>query len=202
MKKLQFRELNNKNDIERYIEKVEDYSGVRLPYNYAKESTIVGVFLQKTLVGGYMLVTKPEFRSLMFLPDKIKSSCEFLKKDKFEMMEVNGLWVGPSIKTPQMQFRFWIRLLRDIFFCRKKYLLMMSNRKHKAIERIHNLTDPVNLYEGESKLLGGQKTHEDIRIAYTTRWRMVFNIPKYYLELRQREARLSTTFKQRVYART
>jgi hypothetical protein len=202
MDKLKFKKINTRSGIEQFIIKVEDYSGVRLPYNYASNSEIVGAFLHGKVVGGYMLVTKPEFRSLMFIPDEIKSSNPFFKKDSFEMMEVNGLWLGSSIKTPKLQFAFWIHLLKDIFFCRKNYLLMMSNTKHKAIERIHNLTNPERLYEGVPALSGAERTHDSVRVTYTTRWNMVLNLPKYYLEMKRREGRLSETFKNRIYAQT
>ena len=128
MDKLVFRTINNKKEIDLYIDKVEDYSGVRLPFNYVQNSRLVGVFLHEKLVGGYMLVTKPEFRSVMFVPDQVRNSNEFFGYDKFEMMEVNGLWLGKSIKTPKMQFKFWTHVIKDIFFCRKKYLLLMSNK--------------------------------------------------------------------------
>lgn len=202
MGKLEFKKISTELGIEQYIDKVEDYSGVRLPYDYASRSNIVGAFLRGKLVGGYMLVTTPEFRSLMFIPDEVKSSNPFFSKDKFEMMEVNGLWIGSSIKTPKLQFTFWLHLLKDIFFCRKNYLLMMSNTKHKAIERIHSMTNPEHLYEGIPSLNGGEKTHSSVRVTYTTRWNIVLNLPKYYLEMKRREGRLSETFKSRIYAQT
>lgn len=202
MDKLEFRKIDTEAEVERYVENWENYSGVRLPLDYANNSEVVGAFLHGKLVGGYMLVTRPEFRSLMFVPDEIKASHSFFQNDKFEMMEVNGLWVGTRIRTPQLQFKFWTHLLKDIFFCRKNYLLMMSNSKHKAIEKIHNLTNPQFLYEGAPKLLGSQHTHASVRVTYTTRWRMILNLPKYYLEMKNRESRLSTTFKDRIYAQT
>lgn len=202
MAKLEFRKITEEAEVEQYVEKWEDYSGVRLPLDYANNSDVVGAFLHGKLVGGYMLVTRPEFRSLMFVPDAVKSSHQFFENDKFDMMEVNGLWVGSNIKTPKLQFKFWIHLLKDIFFCRKNFLLMMSNSKHKAIEKIHNLTDPQFLYEGAPALMGNQTSHACVRVTYTTRWNLIFNLPKYYLEMKNRESRLSTTFKDRIYAGT
>ena len=127
MKAIEFRAITCDNQIQSYIDKVESHTGVRLPFAYAKKSRIVGVFAQNQLVAGYMLVTVPEFRSLMFVPDKVKRSNEFFNEDSYQMMEVNGLWIGPALKTPNLQFRVWMHLLKDILLSKKKYLLLMSD---------------------------------------------------------------------------
>ena len=99
MEKLTFKTLTSQEEIEFVLQKVESNHGVRLPTEYANNSKIVGAFLQGQLSACYMLVTRPEFRSLLFVPDHIKKSSELLQNDKFEMMEVNGLWIGPSLKN-------------------------------------------------------------------------------------------------------
>ncbi len=189
MKSLEFRTITSESQIEIFLNKVESYTGVRLPLAYAMKSRIVGVFSQNQLVGGYMLVTSPEFRSFMFVPDKVKRSNVFFAQDKFQMMEVNGLWIGPGIKSPNAQFRVWMNLLKDILLCKKKYLLLMSNCGNKTIRKIHNMTAPSTLYEGDSMVYAGEKTHQKIRIAYTTRWKAFSNLPKYFMELQSRRSR-------------
>ena len=92
-----------------------------------------------------MLVTRPEFRTLMFVPDSCKNTHDFFNNSPYEMMEVNALWVGPAIKTVPMQLRFWTQLVLDIFLCRKRYLLLMSNPKNKAIQSIHRMTSQTSL---------------------------------------------------------
>lgn len=202
MDKLIFKKIKRDSEISAFAEKVKHYTGVDLPFQYLKKSEIVGAFSQDKMVAGYMLVTTPAFRSMMFLPDQLKSQDDFFRNDQYEMMEVNGLWIGPQVKSPKMQFRIWIRLLRDIFMCRKKYLLLMSNSNNKAIKKIHDLTNPTYLYEGNPQILGGEKTYDAVRVGYTTRWRMLKNIPRYFLELKKRESKVNPAFKERVYART
>jgi hypothetical protein len=141
------------------------------------------------MVAGYMLVTKPSFRSLMFVPDKVKQSQTFFRKDSYDMMEVNGLWIGPGVKSPSSQFKIWMHLLKDVLLCRKKYLLLMSDINNKTIRRIHDMTAPCNLYEGESFSFAGEQTHRKIRVAYTTRSRALMNLPKYLIELNSRKVR-------------
>ena len=149
-----------------------------------------------------MLVSKPQFRSLLFVPDSIKSSSKFFKNDTYEMLEVNGVWLSPAIKTPKMQYKFWMKLLLDIFLTKKKYLLLMSNLKNKNIGYLHSLANPEILYEGSPNLMAGEKSHEMIRVGYTTRWRAVLNLPKYWLELKSRERRARNFAKQRQFSRS
>lgn len=202
MEKIVFRTIKSEEETEQFINKVENYSGVRLPLTYVKRSKVVGAFLHGKLAAGYMIVTKAPFRSLSFVPDSIKKSNEFFDKDQFNMMEVNGLWIGPSIKKPRLQFRVWLNLAKDIIFSRKNYLLLMSNSKNRNIEYLHSLTNPKTLYEGSPNLMAGDKSHSRIRVAFTTRWNCFLCIPKYWMVVsknRQRRAKIAE--KQRNLAR-
>jgi len=202
MEKMTFKTLVTDQEIDLFIDKIENYTSVRLTKVYANNSRIVGAFLHDKIVGGYMLVSKPQFRSLLFVPDSIKSDSEFFKNDTYEMLEVNGVWLSPAIKTPKMQYKFWMKLLLDIFLTKKKYLLLMSNLKNKNIGYLHSLANPEILYEGSPSLMAGEKSHEMIRVGYTTRWRAVLNLPKYWLELKSRERRARNFAKQRQFSRS
>ena len=201
MDKMIFRTIVSKEETDSFLDKVENYSGVRLPHNYAKNGKIIGVFLHNKLVAGYMLVTNSSFRSLLFVPDEQKKSHDFFSKDKFEMMEINGLWIGPAIKTPAMQFKIWLKLILDIFLARKNYLLLMSNVRNKNIEYLHSFVDPETLYVGSPNLMPGENSHAKIRVAYTTRWKVILSIPKSILELKRRKQRAIRAEKQRELVR-
>lgn len=201
MEKLAFNTIEKEEEINLFLDKFQNYVGVRLPYDYATNSKIVGAFLQNRLVGGYMLVTKPGFRSLLFVPDEVKNSHPFFKEETFEMMEVNGLWLGPQIKTAKQQFTVWMRLMRDVLNCRKNFVLLMGDARNRNIGYIHGLTNPVSLYEGAPSLMVGDSSHDSVRISYTTRWNIISNLPKYWLEYRGRIQRAKISAKQRDYSR-
>ena len=55
----------------------------------------------------YLLVTEPEFRSISFIPDEIKKTNPFFNEDQYNMVEINGLWISPSLKTPMLQVSVW-----------------------------------------------------------------------------------------------
>lgn len=199
MENLTFKTITSDSETKLFLDKVENYTNVRLPPNYTSNSRIVGAFLHDKLVAGYMIVTKPNFRSLLFVPDSTKKTHSFFSNDKYEMMEVNGLWIGPAIKTPNMQFKIWTKLAKDIFFSKKKYVLLMSNSRNKSIEHLHSLTNPEILYKGAPKLMNGHKTYSSIQVSFTTRWNIVFNFPKYLLELQRRKHRAEQFGVNRTY---
>lgn len=62
MDKLDFRTINKAEELDLVVDKVENYTGVRLPMDYVLRSQVVGAFLHNRLVAGYMLVTSPDFR--------------------------------------------------------------------------------------------------------------------------------------------
>ncbi len=189
MEKLVFRDLESESEINAVLEKVENFSGVRLPFTYAANSRIVGVFLQDQLAASYILVTKPSFRSIAFVPDAIKKSNPFFGKDEYDFMEVNGLWIGPALRTPSQQVRVWFQLIKDIFYSKKQYVLLMRDLRTRSMERFLNMANPVEVYTGPPFLSADSSTHERIQVSYTTRWKIVLNSHKYLLELRNRHKR-------------
>ncbi|MDX1492004.1 MAG: hypothetical protein R3332_12020 [Pseudohongiellaceae bacterium] len=201
MGKIQFRKLTTEAEVENYLKKFESFVGVKLPFEYSMRSTVIGAFKEGELVGGYMLVTKPSFRSLMFVPDDVKSSHQFFKTDQYEMMEVNGVWIGASVKAAGEYFRIWIQMMWDVFMSRKKYVLLMADLRNGNIKNIHGLTDPELLYEGPPMLMAGAKSHSKIRVSYTTRWQLIANIPSYLMEYRNRQKKSARRLKERAYIR-
>ena len=197
MEKLVYRQIESESELELFLDKFNNFVGIRLPSTYAKNSKIVGVFLHDKLVGGYMLITKPKFRSLMFIPDSIKNTNSFFQQNQYEMMEVNGLWISPVLKCPKMQLNVWFHLIKDIFISRKKSVLLMRDLRNKTMERLINMANPTPLYQGTPKLFAGDKSHAEIQVSYTSRWSIVLNSHKYWKELKNRQKRANQYAKQR-----
>jgi hypothetical protein len=201
MEAMKFRTLTNKSEIDFFLNRFESYVGVKLPYDYAERSTFVAGFKGEEMVGGYMLVTKPEFRSLMFVPDQVKREHEFFKNDEYDMMEINGVWMSASLKTAAEQFNIWFHLVLDAFKCRKQYVMLMANQRNINIRNIHSMTGAKDIYEGQPMLMAGDKSHSTIRVSYTTRWSLLLNVPRYWLESKSRERRFHRRLKQRELTR-
>ena len=49
--------------------------------------------------------------------------------------------------------------------------------------------------------MAGEKSHSSIRVSYTTRWSLLLNVPRYWLEYKGRERRFHRRLKQRAYSR-
>ncbi|HBX37231.1 MAG TPA: hypothetical protein DEG76_08115 [Pseudohongiella sp.] len=201
MEAIKFKTLTQEKDIEYFLSRFEGYVGVKLPYDYARRSTFVAGFKGDEMVGGYMLVTKPEFRSLMFVPDDVRESHEFFRNEAYDMMEINGVWMSASLKTASEQFSIWLKLILDAFKCRKQFVLLMANQRNINIRHVHAMTGAKDIYEGAPMLMSGDKSHSTIRVSYTTRWSLLLNVPRYWFEYKSRERRFHRRLKQRAYSR-
>lgn len=201
MEAIKFKTLTTDQEIDTFLSRFESYVGVKLPYDYATRSKFVAAFKNDTMVGGYMLVTRPEFRSLMFVPDDVRAHHEFFQNDSFDMMEINGVWMSAALKTAAEQFRIWLQLILDAFRCRKEYVLLMANQRNINIRHIHAMTGATDLYEGPPMLMAGDKSHSSIRVSYTTRWALLLNVPRYWWEHKSRERRFQRRQKQRAFNR-
>jgi hypothetical protein len=189
MVSLEFREIFEEAEIDLFLSRFKDYVGVKLPTDYAKNSKIIGAFLHERLVGGYMLVLFPPFRSQLFVPDRIKKSEKFFANSPYDMMEINGLWISSSLKDPKLQMSVWFRLVSDIFLSKKKYVLLLRDARNQTMGRLLGLAKPKVLYEGAPTVMAGDQTHSRIQLSYTSRWNIIVNSYKYWLELRHRQKR-------------
>lgn len=201
MAAIKYRALTTESEIETYLKKFEGFVGVKLPYDYSMRSKIIGVFRGGDMIGGYMLVTKPQFRSLMFVPDAVKNTHPFFQNDQYEMMEVNGVWISAAVKSAFDQYRIWSHMLMDVFLARKNFVLLMADLRNSNIHNIHSLMNPELIYEGAPMLMAGTTSHSSIRVSVTTRWQMLLNIPKYYLAYRDRARRSNKRAKVRAFSR-
>ncbi len=78
----------------------------------------------------------------------------------------------------------------------------MRNIHNKSMDRFMSMANPTHLYEGSPLLMAGENTHNEIQVSYATRWSIVLNARKYWLELRNRQRRAEQFQKQREYVRT
>ncbi len=201
MEKLVFRTISEVSEIEFFLDRFCNLVGVRLPTHYALDNRVVGVFLRDKLVGGYLIITTPPFRAALFVPDSIKASNPFFKIDTYDVMEVNGVWISPALKSAKQQFAVWKHILIDIFTCKKKFVLLMRDARNKNIHHIHQLTNPIQIYRGKPSLTSDQSTHDEINISYTTRWKLVLGLHSYWKEYRYRENRQRLKAKKMSYNR-
>lgn len=189
MEKVVFRTISETEEVEHFLSIFKRHVGIKLPADYVLNSQIVGGFLHDKLVAGYMLVTTPPFRSSLFVPDSVKTWHSFFKNDPYDMMEVNGVWISPALKSAKQQFSVWTHILKDIFFCKKKYILLMRDARNRNIDHIHNLTKPVQIYRGNPWLTTDQYSHNEVNICYTTRWNLLFGLHRYWREYNNRRSR-------------
>ena len=67
MEKLVFKVIDKEEDLKMFLGKFFNYTNVNLPLNYAQGAKVIGVYIEEVMVAGYMLVTTPNFRSLLFV---------------------------------------------------------------------------------------------------------------------------------------
>ena len=77
----------------------------------------------------------------------------------------------------------------------------MRDIRNQSMDRFMSMTNPTHLYEGSPLLMAGENTHNEIQVSYATRWSIVLNAHKYWLELRNRQRRAAQFEKQRDYTR-
>ena len=76
----------------------------------------------------------------------------------------------------------------------------MCDTKNENNKKLHNLTNPSFIYEGSPNTMSGENSVASIRVAYTTRWKMIMGIPLYIKQLKLREKRVVAATARRTLA--
>lgn len=183
---IQVKELTDPLAIEKYVERFAELVGVRIPAEYLQRGTIYGCFdTDNRLVGGYTLVTTPPYRGIVFLPDEIRSGHWLFDSVSLNnVLEVNGLWLERNVRmsAPDWYSFLW-KLVHSLGQTRKRYILVWYNNLNKHLRRFYGRMQKEVIYTGCSQPNGAERTHPEICVAYTTRWKLYCSLLKHLPKL-------------------
>lgn len=156
MKSMTLKKLREEKDFLLYQEAVGRYVKLDLPLDYLKRGHAYGYFTSDgQLMGGVTLVTEGPLRALESIPSVHLR--EHLAGQAF--MEVNGLWLSPTLSSKRDSSRFWRTLLclmiKTMVLYRKRELCYAYSLNKKKLQKIYSLMGPRVLYKGEVVALPG-----------------------------------------------
>lgn len=65
------------------------------------------------------------------------------------------------------------------------------------MEKLTGMANPKILFQGPPNLMAGEKSHDTIEVAFTTRWGILLNSHKYLIELYKRTQKAARFNKRR-----
>lgn len=177
---MNFRTIESPAEISRFLERFNFYVGVRLSEEYAKQGFITGLYDENDLlVGGYMIITQPNFRILGMVPDVVKRAHPFFKEaSPSDIVEVNGVWLARKATRGNTPKTFWLRILDDVIKCKKNYLLIMADARNQSVQRVHQDLRPTLIFKGSPELQAGVTSHKEIVVSYAKRSNLILG--KYF----------------------
>ncbi|MFC1462150.1 hypothetical protein ACFLQU_00960 [Verrucomicrobiota bacterium] len=175
-------QLTKADMIERYVERFAELVGVNIPADYLRKGSVYGCFNGSgAMVGGYTLVTDPPYRGVVFLPDDIRNGHWFFRSISLDnVVEVNGVWLERSVDLSiHDRWHFWWQIVRSLRRTKKRYVLVWYNDLNKHLKRFYSRVKKEIIYRGQSAPHGGETTHPEICVAYTTRTKLYYSILSY-----------------------
>ncbi|MBT3980848.1 MAG: hypothetical protein HOE90_05800 [Bacteriovoracaceae bacterium] len=155
---MKFVELTSEKEINTYREMTSVQVDVLFPIEYLKRSRVV-VWMdhEGVIKGGFVIVTKPPFRVLESIPQRVRNH---LDVEPFECVEVTGLWLHHSLENKRDSARFWLKLYREVWSMKKENIIYAYDIKKKKLKNIYQKGKPEVLYKGITIRLQGMKTSE------------------------------------------
>lgn len=175
---MEFRTINAPAEVSRFLDRFNFYVGVRLPDQYAQQGTITGLYDENgILVGGYMIITQPNFRILNMIPDAVKYEHPFFKDAALsDIVEVNGVWLARKATRGTTPKKLWIHILNDVIKTKKNYLLIMADARNKNVQLVHQDLRPKLIFQGTPELQAGVVSHKEIIVSYATRFNLLLTM--------------------------
>jgi hypothetical protein len=112
--------------------------GIEYPLDYFKRARVYGLCDDGgALLGGFGVDARGPFRSLMQIPvsERAKLSGAIHRLSR-SAVEINGLWLSKSVRSPWAIAAFWLRLLWEIWRTGRRYIVysyVINDRRMKRL---------------------------------------------------------------------
>ena len=94
------------------------------------------MYLKGELVGGFVLIAKPNLESIMFVPDEVKDDDFFSSLDLTNSAEINGLWLCSSRKVKREPPISVEEIRTSNTRSGKSHVMVMHNRSSMGLKSI------------------------------------------------------------------
>ena len=168
---LKFSVVTSESDIQQCLLGFAKYVDVVLPMAYARQGFMTACHSDDgSLVGAYLIVTSPVFRTMVVTPQFVRENSLFFQNvSMHDCVEVNALWLSPEVTSKMEAISFWRKVVGDILKTNRLYLLLFYNSEIKALHRWYSYMSPTQVYVGPTEVLEGAKSHSSIFVGWVAR---------------------------------
>ena len=172
--------IDNEKDLSQFQRRAQRYIGVLFPVDYIKESSVYGIYHNDQVMGGYLIKTDSQFRTIQGLPEEVQK--RFLNSYKLnDICEITGLWIHPSLRKSAASWELIISIALKLVRRPKKYFVYTYSKKCAGLGKIYSLSKPKRIYEGTVKQLPGMKSTDEEIIEIASSIKGSLNVIKTYL---------------------
>lgn len=176
---MKVRLIKSERDLIKFQEENQRHIGVLFPIEYLRESRAYGMYHNNQLMGGYLIKTKSQLRTLQGLPDNVYNS--FLNSYKLsEVCEITGLWIHPSLRKSTSSRRLIMNIALRLAIRPKKHFVYTYSKKCAGLEKLYSLSKPKRIYEGYVKQLPGMNRPDEEIIEIASSIKAGLNVIKIY----------------------
>ena len=176
---IRVRILSEPGDIGCCVARFEEFVGVPMPEVYIARGSLYGCFdSNDTMVGGFLLVTEPPYRGVVFLPDRVRETHWLFRTVSGDrMVEVNCVWLEPRLRLSAWDwYVFWWRIVGAIARTGRSCVLVWYNRRNRHLHRFYSRVRKEVIYTGPPGQAAEGRTHAEICVAFSTPENLYFSL--------------------------
>jgi hypothetical protein len=148
-----------------YLQKAEKFLGIDFPRSYVQRATVLTLVDQLgEMLGGALVVTEPEYRSLLSIPPTAVDWTAQFTCDS-DVAEINGVWLSPEVRTPILPVTFWRQFINHLLTLPKHRFLFTYDHSNKQMRKITGWLRYDVLYSGLTEQLPGMQHPSQETIA-------------------------------------
>ena len=166
---MEFKKIVDHSEIIRSLERGKELWGnVTIPLSYALQGDAWGVYIDGKLVGGFLIITRGNFRTLDLIPDHIKKTKLVSSLDEFDIVEPTAVWLEPKYQKKFVSIKVWTKLISETINTKKKTVLFAYNYNNRGLVTLYKKIASKHLFIADRDGGAGINSHANVCVAYTT----------------------------------
>lgn len=156
--------------IEEQLQLTQVHLGIYFPQEYLVGSSVYCFIEQSGVMFGGLFVRKMiPFRTIDSIPEASQMTARKVLQNVQETVEVNGVWIDPTNKSPFVSFSFWLQMISILLDTEYKQFIFTVDHNNKHMASHVDSMDHEVLYSGRTRMLDGMKNPSNESIILVQR---------------------------------
>jgi hypothetical protein len=148
---MEFKIATSESELLHLQENIAQVTGGNIPHTYYQHGKVMVCYNnEQEMLGGYVIISSPPFRSLYTLAHLPEAYISLFKQASLaDILEMPALWIKQDVMSPREKAKFFQTLLLDVCSYNRSYLLYVYNYNRPELHKLYGRMKPKVLFQGQ-----------------------------------------------------